>query len=695
MQISILEPHLGICGGIRRVLELSNRLVERGHDVVLLVPPGTPLVCKWMPVKARLGHLDRTAYEAEYDVVLFNDSSQYFEIQQFENVHVTVYYHLDYGVSYNKPMALESYLYPVNLRLANSRWTAANIEKETGQRPVVLPTGVNPDHFRPVNVRKRYDALCYGSGRVMKGTDLLEEACSIAGVKLEKYDGKGIPQHKMAHELCAARMFLSGSWSEGFNFPGLEALACGIPLVITEDGGSREYATHEETALVVPPQDPEAMARAIRRILDEPGLGDRLAGNGLDLVKSRFNWHHATVELERVLLEKLEERKRVSATRDTEIEHDLTRRFTAPFILPKNNDAAAALTSIVILSWDQLAFTRNCIESIRAHTTEAHEIIVVDNGSQPEVVEWVKANADKTVINGRNLGFARGMNQGLNVADGDVVVFLNNDTVMPEGWLAPLHECLLARQDVGLVSPVVTASGSFIHRRQKVGDRVREVFPFSFPPAGVCFSMRAEVAREVGGWPEAFAVASGEDTDLCFSLWSRGYRLLVDERVLIHHESKATASAQLDNWRDLWKKNRALFLKRWCIEPPVDPVKQLPGAVWRGMDQCLDKMEEALGGRDLKTMQEALEEARACFSRAEQEVGTERRRFAITCGLLWKQLEKRKTVQQKLPYYLWKNYLEKRIGGTWMESTLRWVSRRPKRHPHRTPPVVGNARAKK
>jgi hypothetical protein len=156
---------------------------------------------------------------------------------------------------------------PVDLYLAESRWIAQCLQREIGVRAVVINSGVNPNHFRPVEMPKTYDVLCYGDReRDWKGTRDIEAACERLGITPATYDGKGIPQERMAEEYCRARVFVHGSWYEGFGLPGLEALACGVPLVTTDSGGPRDYAFHEETALVVPPRDPRAMADAIKRL---------------------------------------------------------------------------------------------------------------------------------------------------------------------------------------------------------------------------------------------------------------------------------------------------------------------------------------------------------------------------------------------------------------------------------------------
>src|SRR4051812_33695377 len=118
-------------------------------------------------------------------------------------------------------------------------------------------------------------------------------------------------------------------------------------------------------------------------------------------------------------------------------------------------------TSIIILTCNQLHITHMCLESIRCYTDEPYELIVVDNGSTDETVNYLKSQADvKVILNDKNLGFAKGCNQGMEVATGDTLLFLNNDTIVTSNWLTTMLQVLYKDEDIGVVGPVTNyASG--------------------------------------------------------------------------------------------------------------------------------------------------------------------------------------------------------------------------------------------
>lgn len=88
------------------------------------------------------------------------------------------------------------------------------------------------------------------------------------------------------------------SLTEGFGLPPLEAMACGCPVITTDCGGVRDFAVDDRTALLVPPQKPEEMARAIIKLLTDEPLRKKLFEKGL-LTTKRFSWDKVIDRLER------------------------------------------------------------------------------------------------------------------------------------------------------------------------------------------------------------------------------------------------------------------------------------------------------------------------------------------------------------------------------------------------------------
>jgi hypothetical protein len=125
-----------------------------------------------------------------------------------------------------------------------------------------------------------------------------------------------------------------------------------------------------------------------------------------------------------------------------------------------------------------------------------------------------------------------------------------------------LLETARRHAQAGIVVPALTAARNPATVRSAPGTDIQVLLPFSAPPSGVVYLMRAELVRAIEAWGEEFEIASGEDLDLCFKVWVNDLDVVCDTRVLVDHVGKGTAS-RLDDWQGLWARNRRLFLDKW------------------------------------------------------------------------------------------------------------------------------------
>jgi GT2 family glycosyltransferase/glycosyltransferase involved in cell wall biosynthesis len=240
--------------------------------------------------------------------------------------------------------------------------------------------------------------------------------------------------------------------------------------------------------------------------------------------------------------------------------------------------------SIIILTYNNLQYTRLCLESIYSKTDYPnYEIIVVDNASTDETPEFLENLARdhenvELILNQANAGFAAGNNQGAEASSGDFLVFLNNDTVVTRGWLSRLiHH--LGDMDVGMVGPVTNWSGNesrievdyltlqgmddFARRYTTNHDGQR--FEIKMLPL-MCAALRRPVFKEVGALDEAFGVGMFEDDDYALRLKSSGYKIICAEDVFVHHWGSASFSKiKQDKYQRLFNENRRKFEAKWGL----------------------------------------------------------------------------------------------------------------------------------
>ena len=127
----------------------------------------------------------------------------------------------------------------------------------------------------------------------------------------------------------------------------------------------------------------------------------------------------------------------------------------------------APLLSVVIPVYDQFPLTRDCLLSLREHTPRTDiEIIVVDNGSSDATANELEPLGDSLFAErfhairlDENRNFGPACNLGANAARGELLFFLNNDSILTSGWLEPLLAALAKRARQFLWQP-----------RQPIGD---------------------------------------------------------------------------------------------------------------------------------------------------------------------------------------------------------------------------------
>jgi glycosyltransferase involved in cell wall biosynthesis len=111
----------------------------------------------------------------------------------------------------------------------------------------------------------------------------------------------GVPKTEVPRWINGGDMFLNTTNMDNAPVSVMEAMACGLCVVSTNVGGIPYLLEHEHDALLVPPDDPEAMATAIRRVLTEPGLAERLSRNARHKAE-QFDWANILPKWEHLLM---------------------------------------------------------------------------------------------------------------------------------------------------------------------------------------------------------------------------------------------------------------------------------------------------------------------------------------------------------------------------------------------------------
>ncbi|HPJ95104.1 MAG TPA: glycosyltransferase [Deltaproteobacteria bacterium] len=258
-------------------------------------------------------------------------------------------------------------------------------------------------------------------------------------------------------------------------------------------------------------------------------------------------------------------------------------------ITSKYNDTELS-ASIIIPVFNQVEFTSRCLKALYQNTPleRVSEIIVVDNASSDGTHEFLEKTRTrypklKTLTNKENLLFAKACNQGADIAQGDYLVFLNNDTEPLPGWLDRALERFESDKSIGIigikllypdrtvqhcgiqfyrdVNPTYAVWPLHRHLRAPEDDPRVNVPEDVHAVTGACLFIRDELFRRIGGFEERYGMYF-EDTDLCFKARRAGRRVFYEPgSVVIHHEGKSSLSRDVID--EFNAKAARLFYKLW------------------------------------------------------------------------------------------------------------------------------------
>lgn len=239
-------------------------------------------------------------------------------------------------------------------------------------------------------------------------------------------------------------------------------------------------------------------------------------------------------------------------------------------------------TSIIILTYNKLDYTKLCIESIRKYTKkDSYEIIIVDNNSTDDTRIWLKEQNDiKIILNEENLGFPGGCNVGILVAEKDNdIMLINNDTIVTPRWLENLKKSLYSNEIIGAVGPVTNNCPNY-QSIEVSYDKIEDLHDFSesyniYNPEmweekvkliGYCMLIKREVINKVGLLDEVFFPGNFEDDDLSYRIQREGYKLILCKDTFIHHFGNVSFKDNNESFKAILSNNSMKFIGKWGFD---------------------------------------------------------------------------------------------------------------------------------
>ena len=243
--------------------------------------------------------------------------------------------------------------------------------------------------------------------------------------------------------------------------------------------------------------------------------------------------------------------------------------------------------TIVILNWNRVGDTLECLDSLARMDYSSFSIVVVDNGStdgSPEAIErWGREHLPLTLIrNAENRGFVRGSNQGMRHAlttDTEYVFLLNNDTVVEPDALSLLVATAERSGDIGMAGPKIYQHGKrlvldsagtrtipWLAQGFLIGHGEEDHGQYDNPGempyvTGTALLVKRSVLEKVGLMDEDY-FCYFDDFDWGLKARKAGFRLLLEPNPVVHHKGSQTAGFNSPFYIHHMVRSRILFARK-------------------------------------------------------------------------------------------------------------------------------------
>jgi len=248
--------------------------------------------------------------------------------------------------------------------------------------------------------------------------------------------------------------------------------------------------------------------------------------------------------------------------------------------------------SIIIPHFNGIDILRDCLISLYANSYKEFDTVIIDNGSTDGSPVFIRDKFPQVglVENDENLGYAGACNQGLLLSDTELILLLNNDTVVPENFLQEMLNAITASPNIAMVQPKIKSiqdkeyfdySGAaggemdifgYPFARGRIFDFVEkdegqydEMEDRIFWTSGCSLLIRKSVVNEIGLLDEDF-FAHQEEIDLNWRAQLAGYKNVVTCKTHIYHYSGYTLKS--DNPKKMYlnhRNNLIMILKNYSF----------------------------------------------------------------------------------------------------------------------------------
>jgi len=237
-------------------------------------------------------------------------------------------------------------------------------------------------------------------------------------------------------------------------------------------------------------------------------------------------------------------------------------------------DAKLPTCDIIIPVYNQLDYTKNCIESIKSNTLYPHKLIILDDASQDPTRNYLQKLAAKgkiTLVNNeKNLGWLSSVNRELEYSKADYVCVMNNDVEVYPGWLEEMISALEAEDNIGLVNPEWEMTTNHFRQTRKkyyemeISGKCGEYIETNWA-RGFCFLVKRKVIEKIGVLNTTFDPGYYDDWDYSLRAIKAGFIPVRAQGAFVWHYKNVTYEFELGKkgLNDLLFEKSKIFYKKW------------------------------------------------------------------------------------------------------------------------------------
>lgn len=353
MKINFIVPFTYLTGGIKIVFEYCNRLKSRGHDVVIYVPMkaykfnndgfigvlktikssigntfkrGTKVDWFDLNVEVKLVPMIKDSFIRDADICVATAWPTAYDVYNLNyDKGKKVYFIQGYEIWSGDIVKVDnSYRLPLN-QIVISKYLLDIINEKFSRKSILIHNGINLDDFKLKNdidnenkdnivISILYHNLeMKGFEDGIKAIELVKKKHKNIKLKLfGMHSGNNIPEYAEFYEnpskkelnniYASSDIFIFPSRSEGWGLTIIEAMACKCAVVGTNTGALSEIGVHEKNSLISEPNDVNALAENIIRLIENPKMRKKISENGYNTALS-LDWSNSVDKIEKIFNE--------------------------------------------------------------------------------------------------------------------------------------------------------------------------------------------------------------------------------------------------------------------------------------------------------------------------------------------------------------------------------------------------------